>query len=107
MKFLPWKRGYADTEKNGKYVGTFPYVKNQEREALFLYSQPLFLERVRLFSRNGTPKDQNWNGKSVCVPLGYDTTYMASFSSKYSIILELELKKDGTYKKILVRYGLK
>lgn len=85
--FLPWRRGYFETEA-GHYTGTFPYVKNQERVALFLFSEPFFADRIRLFARDGTNKDQDWNGKSVCVPKGYDITHMKSFRSQYAIRLE-------------------
>ena len=35
--FLPWKRGFRDTF-NGKYFGTYPYSKNEERQRKWHYN---------------------------------------------------------------------
>ncbi|MDQ3230229.1 MAG: transporter substrate-binding domain-containing protein, partial [Pseudobdellovibrionaceae bacterium] len=38
--FLPRKRAYADT-KNGKYLASFPWFQDEEREKDFLFSETL------------------------------------------------------------------
>ena len=85
--FLPWKRGYHDTEL-GKYVGTFPYVRNAEREALFLYSEPMYVDQVRLFVRETGNAERSWSGKRLCVPHGYDTSLAEEFIAKHAMSLE-------------------
>lgn len=85
--FLPWKRGYADAER-GKYVGTFPYLKTDERESAFLYSDPIYADHFRLFVRKEDDKVRTWAHKSLCIPLGYDTTQIQKFTTENSIILE-------------------
>lgn len=85
--FLPWKRGYHQTLL-GSYVASFPYLKTQEREELFLYSDPIYTDRFRLFVRKSQREQRDWVGKRVCIPLGYDTTQIQVFSSANAIALE-------------------
>lgn len=85
--FLPWKRGYTLTLQ-GKYVGTFPYLKTPEREASFLYSEAIFTDRFRLFVEHSQQKQSNWLNKRVCVPLGYDTTQIEAFTTANQISFE-------------------
>ena len=85
--FLPWKRGYTQT-LNGKYVGTFPYLKTPERESSFLYSEPIFTDRFRLFVLQPQQNQSNWYNKRVCIPLGYDTTQIQAFTSANQITFE-------------------
>lgn len=85
--FLPWKRGLHETGL-AKYLGTFPYLKTAEREVDFLYSEPIFTDLFRLFVRKSDGKERNWNEKSICIPLGYDTTQIQSFTTEHKIILE-------------------
>ncbi|GLT16967.1 hypothetical protein GCM10007938_07440 [Vibrio zhanjiangensis] len=41
----PWARAYRYVQ-TGKYDGTFPWFKTTERESLFIFSTPLFVEEV-------------------------------------------------------------
>ena len=86
-EFLPWKRGFLATGLT-KYAGTFPYLKTAEREVDFLYSEPIFTDIFRLFVRKSDGKERNWTGKSICIPLGYDTTQIQSFTTQNKITLE-------------------
>lgn len=85
--FLPWKRGYEET-KVGKYVGTFPYLKTSLREAEFLYSKPIYTDHFRLFVRHGSESQVDWFGKSICIPLGYDSTQIQHFTDANKMRLE-------------------
>lgn len=85
--FLPWKRGYLNTGR-GDYVGTFPYLKTAEREADFIYSEPIFTDRFRMFVNNKDAKKIDWNGSTICVPIGYDTTQIEGFTSANKIFIE-------------------
>ena len=49
--YLPWARGYLGTQKQ-HFDATFPYMKTPEREAVFLYSEPLFPMAVTVFVRS-------------------------------------------------------
>ena len=49
LSYLPWQRGYNETLA-GTYTGSFPYVKNAEREALYLYSNPMLTDTIRMFA---------------------------------------------------------
>lgn len=85
--FLPWKRGYHETQV-GRYVATFPYLKTPEREHLFLYSDPIYTDRFRLFVRKSQLRQTEWTKKRLCIPLGYDTTQIESFTSANEVTLE-------------------
>lgn len=87
FEFLPWKRGYIETER-AVYVATFPYVKNPEREAEFFYSEPFYIDKIRLFARKESAKMTDWNGKSICVPIGYDVSYLHALTTRYKLALE-------------------
>ena len=50
MLFLPWARGYLGVEKQ-HFEATFPYVFTPERDALFIYSNPLVQTQVTVFTR--------------------------------------------------------
>lgn len=70
----PWKRGYIES-KNGRFVGTFPYIVTKERQKDFLYSDPIFTQSYVAL----THMDENANlssfekmrGKTICRPIGY------------------------------------
>lgn len=74
LAWQPWKRGYQATLK-GSYDATYPYLKSAEREAEFLYSEPLYEVTQRVFTRRGMmiePDDlQRFIGKRLCYPLGW------------------------------------
>lgn len=74
IAFLPWKRGYAAT-LNGEYVGTFPYVRNAEREKDFLFSEPFYVVTRNLYYLAKSDINPNalssLKGKQLCVPLGF------------------------------------
>lgn len=74
IEFLSWTPGYQATLK-GTYAGTFPYIRAPDREAKFLYSQPLFEVGSYLYVQRDTqivaddPTDLV--GLTLCLPSGY------------------------------------
>ncbi len=76
LAWQPWKRGYQATLK-GSYDATFPYLQSAEREADFLYSEPLYNVSQRIFTRQGQMIEpdrlENFSGKRLCYPLGWLT----------------------------------
>lgn len=78
LRFMPWQRGYVET-RNGVHTATFPYVKNEERQRDFWYSQPLYPDMVRLFVRADAEATIDWSGKAICVPQGYNMARVAPF----------------------------
>lgn len=87
LSFLPWQRGYNETLA-GSYTGSFPYVKNAEREAQYLYSNPLLGDKIRLFALEAATQPLSWNGKSICVPLGYNIHQIQLFAQAHAARLE-------------------
>ena len=78
VRFMPWQRGYVET-RNGLHTGTFPYVKNDERQRDFLFSQALYPDVVRIFVSADADPAMAWAGKSICVPQGYNIARVAPF----------------------------
>ncbi|WP_052190854.1 MULTISPECIES: ABC transporter substrate-binding protein [Chitinibacter] len=70
----PWANGYKATLQ-GEFAATFPYIRTPEREAEFLYSQPLFELRLFVFGRLGEnlngSQPATLRGKRYCQPLGW------------------------------------
>lgn len=74
IRFLPWKRGY-ELAGSGEALATFPYVKNPDREAVMLFSEPLYIDISRIFSVKANPVpftgEESLKGKTICNPAGY------------------------------------
>lgn len=74
VHFLPWKRGYAETQA-GQYDGSFPYGRSLERENAFYFSESAYtIDRRMYFLADTTakPRDPRWlKDKRYCVPLGF------------------------------------
>ena len=102
FKFLPWKRGYIEAG-DGIHIGTFPYLKNAEREAAFLYSEPLYADHFRLFVRRSEPEFASWEGKAVCVPAGYETTFLRPLTTRYKIRFEHPAEMSSCLKMLAER----
>ena len=87
LTYLPWQRGYNET-LSGFYTGTFPYVKNAERDALFLRSNALYTDTIRLFALGNATLPVRWSGKSICVPIGYGIQQIQAFALANAARLE-------------------
>ncbi|MFW7524475.1 substrate-binding periplasmic protein [Vibrio ostreicida] len=48
IDYHPWSRAYRYGQ-TGRYDGTFPWFKNSEREELFIFSSPLFIQKIVFF----------------------------------------------------------
>jgi polar amino acid transport system substrate-binding protein len=74
LDWRPWNRGYQMTLKS-QYDATFPYVRSPEREADFLYSDPILVVRNYAFSLSSAPLEidnlEEVQGKRLCLPLGW------------------------------------
>jgi polar amino acid transport system substrate-binding protein len=74
LDWRPCKRGYQKT-LSGDYDATFPYVRTAEREALFLFSEPLYTVEQHIFSRAGDVLEiadlPSMQGRRFCYPLGW------------------------------------
>jgi polar amino acid transport system substrate-binding protein len=74
LDWHPWNRGYLKT-LHGDYDATFPYVRSPQREALFLYSEPLFIAEQYVFSRAAEVIEivdvPSMHGRRLCYPLGW------------------------------------
>lgn len=74
IKFLPWSRAERLVE-GGHFAGAFPYTKTPERERHFLYSDPVYKVKVRLFALSSAgikvTQPSDLAGRTICRPLGY------------------------------------
>jgi polar amino acid transport system substrate-binding protein len=78
LAWLPWARGLGQTKK-GIYAATFPYIKNEEREKDFLYSDEIISVRSTAFLKAGNKKfdfsrPETLSGSVYCLPLGWAPT---------------------------------
>lgn len=74
LSWQPWARGFEET-KATRFAGTFPYVKTDERARDFLYSEPIYVEKLRVFAKSGSglyaSNINTLKGKTICLPLGW------------------------------------
>ena len=98
LYFLPWKRGLIYT-LNHRMAATFPYVKDSQRETQYLFSDSIFSAKVKLFVRRDSniifSKDNDLEGLSTCVPLGYSTKEIQRFLDKGLIRIEMRPVTDS------------
>ena len=89
LTFLPWKRAFELT-RNGLYDASFPYARNPQREAGFLYSAPLHTDQILMFVSIASRDSQvaMLRGKTVCVPDGYDLRQIQGALDLYHMALE-------------------
>ncbi|POZ62777.1 substrate-binding periplasmic protein [Chromobacterium alticapitis] len=97
--FLPWKRGYSETEQN-RYAAAFPYARDAAREKLFLYSDPLHLDHFSYFVRKDDTEAAagRWQGKRLCLPLGWTTAYVDADIHTFQLQLERPPALDNCLK---------
>ena len=73
---LDWELGMKMTEEN-RYLGSFPWFKNQERAQRFLYSDNIISSRPRLWIHTNQAASINelekMKGRTLCVPRGWAT----------------------------------
>ncbi len=55
--YMPWDQAIEDA-KNGEWHGTLPWLKNEEREEHFYFSNPIASENVVFFYKKGL--DFSW-----------------------------------------------
>lgn len=79
LDWRPWNRGLRMTLQ-AQYDATFPYVRSQEMEQDYLFSDPLLVVRQHLFSRAGEVYEVDdlpaLAGKRLCYPLGWQLPTM-------------------------------
>jgi polar amino acid transport system substrate-binding protein len=77
VDFKPWTRGYEETLRL-QYSATYPYLSTGQREADFLFSDPLYQLNLRLYVQY----DSLWQSGSqeelkdatFCLPAGYEVS---------------------------------
>ena len=75
IEWWSWKHGF-DATKQGEFLATFPYLKNEERKKDFYYTASLYDVLGRWFVKkdSGIAQDmsaQNFNELKTCKPEGY------------------------------------
>lgn len=101
LAFLPWQRGYKETLA-GTHTATFPYVNNKERQEAFWFSKPIYTDTIRLFAKEGALREIDWNGKAICVPLGYNTEQIQKFASERQARLERPVDMASCFEMLLL-----
>ncbi|MBU2876778.1 transporter substrate-binding domain-containing protein [Aliiglaciecola lipolytica] len=90
IEILPWQRGYKWTAE-GQYEGTFPYVFTEQRAKTFIYSKPINLIPVRIY----TNKNKNVMSLAelkkarLCLPHGYSLSReQVALIDKHQLIIQ-------------------
>lgn len=101
--YFPWSRAFK-LASGGKYDGTFPWIKNDERSELFLYSEAIFTQTVVFFYHQDTAfsweeiddlKQYNIGGTQ-----DYQTVF---FLNQYGIDQTLSIDEQASFNKLLKR----
>lgn len=76
VTYQPWARGYKSVLRH-IHTGTFPYAWSRERDALFLYSTPVNIIKIRPYMHRDVrikfEQPGDLAGLIYCQPLGYQT----------------------------------
>lgn len=74
VEVVSWAEGYQAT-LDGDYAGTFPYIQSEERQADFLFSEPLFtvssFAYVDQSSTINARRPEDLAGLTLCLPEGF------------------------------------
>lgn len=89
VEFIPWNRA-MNYLKNGAVAGSFPWTKNDEREAIMYFSDPIHLYQMISFVKKGTDLEKNFTlvGKKICLASGWNDAFLKKFDAdkmKYTI----------------------
>lgn len=100
--FLPWKRGFEDT-KAGQLDGSFLWSKNPEREAAFIYTDPVISLSSSLFQNVNKPitwaKLTDLSKYKIGGVVGY--SYVTDELEKQGVLkIQRIAKSDNNYKKL-------
>lgn len=75
VAFRPWTRGYEDSLRL-EYAATFPYIATPDREAAFLFSDPLYLLKLRFYVQPESPfhlgSPEELANAVFCLPADYE-----------------------------------
>ncbi|WP_229160170.1 substrate-binding periplasmic protein [Fluctibacter halophilus] len=99
---LPWARGFK-WSLDHKYLGTFPYVYNQERGEQFLYSDPINFISVELFvaADSAIHSEGDIHGLRLCMPMGYSvTSAVGSLVERYQLVLTRAADTQGCFAQV-------
>jgi polar amino acid transport system substrate-binding protein len=74
VRWTSWTRAMEEA-KEGKAAGTFPWFPTKERQAEFLYSEPIYEIREYAFTKPGSKLDftklDSLEGSTLCLPTGW------------------------------------
>jgi polar amino acid transport system substrate-binding protein len=74
VEWTPWVRGIALTA-DSRSAATFPYMRTEQCERSFLYSDPIVVMRSILLHCAGEAFDpaniESFSGRHFCLPMGY------------------------------------
>ncbi len=93
LAWVSWDAAKDDT-KSGKYAGTFPWVRTADREAVFLFSDPIFVLNQKVFMRAdkafSAAGQANFKGKVYCHAKGWAVLPFVDALIKSNTISQVE-----------------
>ncbi|MTI42641.1 polar amino acid transport system substrate-binding protein [Roseibium hamelinense] len=91
LVLAPWTRGYQ-LSKEGKFIGTFPYIWSQERAQDFLFSDPILDGHQKFFARRDSSivfdGPESLTGSRVCSPRGYEKSLFRAWEAEGYIVVD-------------------
>ncbi|WP_163835923.1 substrate-binding periplasmic protein [Spartinivicinus ruber] len=103
LEYLPWKRGYQYTIDT-KVMAGFPWMRTEDRIALFKFSLPFYQANERFFVHKSFDrvyeKDEDLKGLTVCLPMGWAVEPMKRFIDKKILTLYQPHTDDACFKGI-------
>ncbi len=101
FEYYPWKRSF-EYAKDGRYAGTFPWLKTEEREVDFLYhNEAVIFDKTVFFYLKGM--DFDWfdygdlSNYKIGVTIGYAITEILE---KEGLRIESSTSDDSNYRKL-------
>ncbi|GAB2674738.1 transporter substrate-binding domain-containing protein [Aliiglaciecola sp. 3_MG-2023] len=97
IEILPWQRGYKWTAE-GLYEGTFPYVYTEQRAKSFIYSKPINLIPVRIYTnKNKVVKSlAELHNARLCLPYGYSLSReQLELINKHQLVIQKAANAGG------------
>ncbi|MEP4889143.1 MAG: transporter substrate-binding domain-containing protein [Aliiglaciecola sp.] len=97
IDILPWQRGYKWTA-DGQYAGTFPYVFTEQRAESFVYSNPINLIPVRIYTNKSKVVKSlaELQKARLCLPYGYSLSReQRELIEKYQLVIHNATNAGG------------
>ncbi|USD33556.1 amino acid ABC transporter [Vibrio coralliilyticus] len=100
LEYYPWVRSYQYAIR-GKFDGTFPWMKNEDRVKEFIFSEPFFSQRVQFFYHSDTlfswQEVADLHKYQIGATQGYQATHVMQ---KLGVKVEINNSEETNFQKM-------